>query len=160
VAQDDVHARARRCVREHANATDWLLLMDTDEHLYAEHEGVSKGALSNVLSLLESDGAHGALVPWSMMYGEQLTLEAQVQQSGGLLRAFPRVLSVAQVCMPATCRTRPCTGPLPAAAVVLALTGDQTGRHAGSHALPTATPLQWVRAWRGPMPLAAGSRVS
>jgi hypothetical protein len=107
VAQDDVHARARRCVREHANATDWLLLMDTDEHLYAEHEGVSKGALSNVLSLLESDGAHGALVPWSMMYGEQLTLEAQVQQSGGLLRAFPRVLSVAQVCMPATCRTQP-----------------------------------------------------
>ena len=100
-AQDDVHASARRCIREYANLTDWLLLLDTDEYLYAEHDGVASDALSSVLGLLESDGAHGALVPWSMMYGEQLTLEAQIDAGGGLLRAFPRVLSVAQAHTPA-----------------------------------------------------------
>ena len=83
-------------MREHANLTDWLLLIDTDEYIYAEHEGTTRDALSHVLELLEHDGVHGTLLPWSMMYGEQLTLEAQIPRGGGLLRAFPRVLSVAQ----------------------------------------------------------------
>ena len=96
-SQDDVHAKTRACVRGHANLTDWLLLVDTDEHIYAEHDGVTRDALSHVLELLEHEGGHGTLVPWSMMYGEQLTLEAQIPPEGGLMRAFPRVLSVAQV---------------------------------------------------------------
>ena len=97
ISQDDVHARTRACVREYANLTDWLLLIDTDEHIYAEHDGATRNALSQVLGLLEHEGGHGALVPWSMMYGEQLTLEAQIPSEDGLMRAFPRVLSVAQV---------------------------------------------------------------
>ena len=86
-------------MREHANLTDWLLLLDTDEYVYAEHDGATRDALSHVLELLEHDGAHGTPVLWSMMYGEQLTLEAQIPREGGLglLQAFPRVLSVAQV---------------------------------------------------------------
>ena len=99
-----MHARTRACVREHANLTDWLLLVDTDEHIYAEHEGMTRDALSHVLGLLEHEGGHGALVPWSMMYGEQLTLEAQIPPEGGLLQAFPRVLSVAQVRIASTRR--------------------------------------------------------
>jgi len=97
ISQDDVHARTRACVREYANLTDWLLLIDTDEHIYAEHDGATRNALSQVLGLLEHEGGQGALVPWSMMYGEQLTLEAQIPSEDGLMRAFPRVLSVAQV---------------------------------------------------------------
>ena len=97
ISQDDVHARTRACVRKHSNLTDWLLLVDTDEHIYAEHDGVTRDALSHVLGLLEHEGGHGTLVPWSMMYGEQLTLEAQIPLEGGLMQAFPRVLSVAQV---------------------------------------------------------------
>lgn len=93
---DDVHRKTRQCVREHANQTDWLLLADTDEYVYAEYDGVARDALSRTLDELERQAAHGVLVPWSMMYGEQLTLEAQVLPRGGLLQAFPRVLSVAQ----------------------------------------------------------------
>ena len=92
-----MQGHADACVREHANLTNWLLLLDTDEYVYAEHDGATRDALSHVLELLEHDGAHGTPVPWSMMYGEQLTLEAQIPREGGLLQAFPRVLSVAQV---------------------------------------------------------------
>ena len=28
-------------MREYANLTDWLLLIDTDEHIYAEHDGAT-----------------------------------------------------------------------------------------------------------------------
>ena len=109
--QDDVHARTRQCVWENANSTDWLLLSDTDEYLYAEYDGMAHDVLSSVLKELEGGGAHGALVPWSMMYGEQLTLEAQLRSGGGLLLSFPRVLSVAQVTkplgMPSHLRFRP-----------------------------------------------------
>ena len=97
---DDVHKLTRQCVREHANLTDWLLLADTDEYVYAEYNGVARDALSNALGDLEREGYHGALVPWSMMYGEQLTLESQIDADGGLMRAFPRVLSAAQVTKP------------------------------------------------------------
>lgn len=97
---DDVHKLTRHCVREHANLTDWLLLADTDEYIYAEYNGVAHDALSRALIHLEREGYHGALVPWSMMYGEQLTLESQIDAGGGLMRAFPRVLSVAQVTKP------------------------------------------------------------
>jgi len=101
--QDDVHARTRKCIRDHANSTDWLLLADTDEYIYAEHDGLARDALSNVLEELERAGAHGLLVPWTMMYGEGLTLESQLDPRGGMLRSFPRVLSVAQVTKPMGC---------------------------------------------------------
>ena len=79
---DTVHAHARRCISEYGNASDWLMLLDTDEVLYAEVDGEHHHAMSRVVDALEAGGLDGILVPWTMMYGEQKTLEAQVEALG------------------------------------------------------------------------------